>query len=481
MLTWFEKNAPIRTKFNTLLAIYGGLSGLALLASIWASYGGGAVAIGIASACFLATLVVAVVSRERVCQPYVNTVVRMEGLAAGDLDSPIGYMDHEDCVGRMTKAMTTFRQNAIAVAEAAASQQKVVSLLTEGLSKLAANDLAQRYTEPFPSGYEELRHNFNNALDAMSQALGAVTNAVSNIASGSEEIRAASDNLAMRTEQQAAALEETNAAMNRVTSMVQENARSATQVSSSITDAHSEASEGGRVVGQAVEAMGAIQRSSQEITSIINVIDGIAFQTNLLALNAGVEAARAGDAGKGFAVVANEVRALAQRSADAAKEIKVLITKSTEQVEEGVNLVGETGRALDEIVSRVADVKTVVSQISALAEQQARDLESINASVSQMDKMTQQNAAMVEESTAAARSLADEAVGLNSLVSVFRINDNGQPAARVLPHAGRSRSGARNALSDAAAQSRPREVGRIPATAGSLALKADPEQDWSEF
>lgn len=248
--------------------------------------------------------------------------------------------------------------------------------------------------------------------------------------------------------------------------MVKETATSAAQVTTAITDAHREASEGGRVVEQAVDAMGAIERSAQEITQIINVIDGIAFQTNLLALNAGVEAARAGDAGKGFAVVANEVRALAQRSAEAAKDIKALIMTSGQQVEQGVNLVGETGSMLNRIVVRVGEISALISSISESTEIQAAGLQQVNSAVGDMDKVTQQNAAMVEESTAAARSLASEADELANLVARFVLD--GESAAEGLE--------TRAAIVEPMSA----RVSAGPVVRGNLALAAD-EDDWSEF
>jgi methyl-accepting chemotaxis protein len=348
---------------------------------------------------------------------------------------------------------------------------------------MAENDLTCRIDRELPGDYARIGENFNSALESLGQAIAAVSGAASGIAIGSEEIRSASDDLASRTEQQAAALAETTAAMSRVTGMVQENARNAADVTISMTNAHKEATDGGRIVGEAVEAMGAIQKSSQEIAQIINVIDAIAFQTNLLALNAGVEAARAGDAGRGFAVVANEVRALAQRSADAAKEIKDLITNSTLQVDRGVSLVGDTGKALTEIVSRVGDVTTVISQISKVAEQQAEDLEHVNATMGNMDMMTQQNAAMVEQSNAAARSLAGEAEQLTGLVTDFRVPGlAGGGAQRPARPVSRLPQTTTPRQVPAQPRTHARASSRAPQTSGSLALKADyAADDWSEF
>jgi methyl-accepting chemotaxis protein len=210
--------------------------------------------------------------------------------------------------------------------------------------------------------------------------------------------------------------------MRHVTASVSENAQGAEEMRATVGSAHQDASDGGAVVAKAVAAMGAIEKSSQEITSITEVINGIAFQTNLLALNAGVEAARAGDAGRGFAVVANEVRALAQRSADAAHNIKQLIATSNGQVAQGVDLVGETGKVLDRILRKIADINTLIADMASSASVQATSLQQVSATVGDMDIMTQQNAAMVEQSTAAARSLANEATELATLVGHFKLS-----------------------------------------------------------
>lgn len=238
---------------------------------------------------------------------------------------------------------------------------------------------------------------------------------------GANEVRSASDDLSQRTEQQAAGTEETAAAMDEITTGVRATAGGANRANAIVAAARKDTEQSGEVVRRAVDAMGAIERSSSEISEIIGVIDGIAFQTNLLALNAGVEAARAGDAGKGFAVVASEVRALAQRSADAAKDVKDRIQASTTQVGMGVDLVSETGRSLETICLRIVEISTLVSDIAASAEQQATGLQQVNTAVAHMDGTTQQNAAMVEQATAAARHLAAEAEVLAQEVAQFRL------------------------------------------------------------
>ncbi|MCW1401671.1 methyl-accepting chemotaxis protein [Novosphingobium sp. MW5] len=295
----------------------------------------------------------------------------------------------------------------------------VVDQLSGALSQLAKGDLTVRMPQ-LPREFAQAEQDFNAAVQSLQQTMSAVVGGIQSISTASSEIRAATDDLALRNEQQAASLEETAAAMNQVTGNVRQSATRTAEIQSTIAAAHAEASDGGTVVSRAISAMDEIESGALEITKIINVIDGIAFQTNLLALNAGVEAARAGDAGKGFAVVANEVRALAQRSADAAKDIKELITASTQQVAGGVKLVGETGELLSKIVVRVGEINEQVTEIASSTEGQAANLQQVNGAVSEMDRMTQQNAAMVEQSTAAARSLADDAGNLAELVGQFR-------------------------------------------------------------
>jgi methyl-accepting chemotaxis protein len=300
-----------------------------------------------------------------------------------------------------------------------AEQNAVVATLAESLTKLARGDLTARIEAEFNGRYREIKTDFNAAIDSLRDTMSGIATAAEGLQSGSNEIASASDDLSRRTEQQAASLEETAAALDEITATVRRSAEGAKQASAAATGARVDATRSGDVMRDAVSAMGEIEQSSSQITQIIGVIDEIAFQTNLLALNAGVEAARAGDAGRGFAVVAQEVRALAQRSADAAKEIKTLIASSTSQVERGVRLVGETGHALTGIVAKVAEMDTLISEIAQSSQEQATGLNQVNAAVNQMDQVTQQNAAMVEEATAAASNLKSEARELAKLVSSF--------------------------------------------------------------
>ena len=466
MLKDFYAHYPIRKKFDIILGVLVATAAVPAAHSAIALIGGNAGVLWellAELAVMMSVGAFVLYAKKAVCDPYVTTVVRMEGLAAGDLSSPIMFTDHSDCVGRLSRSMQVFKENAIAREKADASLRTVVSELTIGLENMNNGNLAFELSQPFEPELETLRKCFNQTIGQFAAVFAQAAKAADNVLTGASEIRTASDDLATRTEQQAASLEESAAAMREVTGMVQQTAQNAAEVGKQVGEAHSAATDGGAVVRRAVTAMDAIQKSSGEITNIIDVIDGIAFQTNLLALNAGVEAARAGDAGKGFAVVANEVRALAQRSADAAKDIKELITASTAGVSDGVALVDETGTVLLQISDRVAAINARVSEIASSAQAQALRLQQVNLAVNEMDKMTQQNAAMVEESNAAARSLAEEATDLSQVVQRFQTGNAVQA---------RQPAAARPARRAAAP--------RIPMVTGNLALTTS-DEDWSEF
>jgi methyl-accepting chemotaxis protein len=311
-------------------------------------------------------------------------------------------------------------------AERAATEREqaaVVSALADGLKRLCDGDLTATIEADFKGAYARIRDDFNTTASSLRGVLSTVLQATGAIRGGSDEISSASDDLSRRTEQQAASLEETAAALDQITATVKRSAEGAKQASDVASGARGEAERSGEVVREAVAAMHDIQESSTKISQIIGVIDEIAFQTNLLALNAGVEAARAGEAGKGFAVVAQEVRALAQRSAEAAKEIKALISSSGTHVDRGVKLVGDTGKALTAIVDRVTHIDSLVSEIATSAQEQSTGLGQVNTAVNQMDQVTQQNAAMVEEATAAAAQLKQEATELAQLLSRFEVGE----------------------------------------------------------
>jgi methyl-accepting chemotaxis protein len=363
-----------------------------------------------------------------VSRPIKILVGSMTRLARGDLDVDVAGSHRRDEIGFMARAVQIFKDNAVKLraseAESARIQverEAVVAALAGGLDRLAKGDLTGRLDQSFSAAYEKLRTDFNVTADSLHQALRTITQATGGITAGSNEIAQASDNLARRTEQQAANLEETASALSAITDQVRKMATGADEAARVVVTTRGTVLASGAVVQEAIDAMSKIKDSSQQISQIIGVIDEIAAQTNLLSLNAAIEAAGAGDAGRGFAVVAQEVRGLAQRSAEAAKEIKSLISASTAQVEGGVELVAKTGEALRDIVAKVTTIDALVREISVSSGEQATSLGEINSVMGQMDQVVQQNAAMVEESTAAAHALRLETQDLTAMVGRFRI------------------------------------------------------------
>ncbi len=351
----------------------------------------------------------------------------IDDIATGDYSQPGKHLGRADEVGHIARTVENLKQQ-LATAKALeqereaaqASQQHVVVTLNHALKQMSDGDLTHAITEAFSDEYESLRRHFNSTRATMVSIIDSVIESSERIRSSAEQISVSSGDLSQRTESQAATLEETAAAMEQLNSSVKFAAEGARQVESIVEETRNTAEESGKVVSDAVEAMSKIEASSIKISQILTLIDDIAFQTNLLALNAGVEAARAGEAGRGFAVVAAEVRALAQRSADAAQEIKHLISVSTEQVGSGVRLVGRTGEELEKIISRVETISKHVSGIAVGAEEQSTTLNEINTGVSQLDQVTQHNAAMVEETTAASQVLRNDATQLARVVAVFK-------------------------------------------------------------
>ncbi len=347
---------------------------------------------------------------------------RLKALGAGDYASPVSDVEVTDEIGEIARAAELFRTAAIAKQAADRQQAIVVDQLGGGLQALAARDLSKRIDTPFAPEYEILRSNFNRTAAELSSVMLQVAGAAETVSVGAQEIHGASNDLAKRNELQAARVEQTSAALGDVVGNVQNTAASAKEVQSVIAEANSQVAAGDEIVRQAVDTMASVEQSSQEVGNIITLIEGIAFQTNLLALNAGVEAARAGESGKGFAVVANEVRALAQRSADAANEIAALINASTEQVSRGVALVGQTGQSFARIMEQFSRIDTHVRTIAERSQGQADNLQQVSLASTDMGRMTQQNAAMVEQATAAASSLAQQSAELRQLVAAFTLH-----------------------------------------------------------
>lgn len=445
-----------------------------------------------------------------IAESITRAMERLEGatarLASGELDLEVPETRRTDEIGDMARAVEALRQSGLEKVrlEAAAEEnqatnerertereaikaqegealQAAVLALADGLGQLSAGNLTTHIGTPFVPALEKLRNDFNASVDRLRQLLSGIGVTAETIRSGSAEIRSASDDLSLRTEQQAASLEETSAALAEITANMEQAAKRAQEAGEVATVAKDDAEKSGVVVRNAVDAMSQIEQSSGKIVQIITVIDDIAFQTNLLALNAGVEAARAGDAGRGFAVVAQEVRELAQRSANAAREIKTLIDTSRNHVSSGVTLVNETGEALQTIEKHVLDIHQHVGAIVVAAEEQSVGLKQVNEAIGQMDRMTQQNAAMVEQTTASVHTLAKEAGGLSESLGAFSLGaatDAGVAAlkstARMMAESGSDAAAATPAPVRPAAPRRARQVVNGPAVAAA-------DADWEEF
>jgi methyl-accepting chemotaxis protein len=395
----------------------------------------------------------------RALKPLEEITGFMTNMASGDFTATVPYSDRRDEIGRIATAVEVFRQAGLEnqrlqaetdTARAEADHERalrdqdrlieaealrfVIEALGAGLHRLADCNMRMTLEDAFDPRFEPLRQNFNHSIATFQITLEKVMEETRRLLENSQEMQEASTNLASRTEQQAAALEQTSTALEQVTATVRASAQRTSDTRELVREAKNCALASGGVVRSAVSAMERIESASSEIGQIIGVIDEIAFQTNLLALNAGVEAARAGDAGKGFAVVAQEVRELAQRSANAARDIKGLIQKSSVEVSSGVQLVGETGQALDQIGDFVSRIDTNVDAIATAAREQAIGLQEIGDAINSIDQMTQQNAAMVEETTAISHTLAEGAVQLTTIVNRFQLKRPAEIRNRAVGH-----------------------------------------------
>ena len=385
--------------------------------------------------------------RKKVVRPLLGMADYMTRLAKGTYEEDVPFADRRDEIGEMAHAVAIFRASAIErqqarqredkarddaeaaraqqealEREADAKRQRVVEALAMGLDHIARGDLAFRLEEPLADEYEKLRADFNAAIASLSTTLKSISVATESVHGGARDITTAADDLARRTEQQAAALEQTSAALNGIVDAVRRTSEMSEKARAAVTAAKVQADGSDGIVRDAITAMDTIEQSSRQIGEIITMIDEIAFQTNLLALNAGVEAARAGEAGRGFAIVAQEVRGLAQRSTEAAKAIKGLISTSSAQIESGVGLVRHTGEAFSSIGQHVVRVTELVEAIATSAHDQSVSLREVNIAVGQMDQNTQQNAAMVDETTSASHALTDKAHDLERLVARFTLD-----------------------------------------------------------
>ena len=462
------------------------------------------------------------VATNELSRPIQTVTDTMKRLAGGDLDAEVPYAGRKDEIGEMAGAVAIFRQNAITVRDLNAQEQilreksadlqssiatvvhaaaagdfssritkdyqnedlnrfarsvnELVAGVEQGIAEtrrvigsLAEGDLTQTMDGSFRGAFAELQQNVNATLATLQRTMREVRASTDAINGNSGELRAASDDLSKRTEQQAAALEETSAALEEITATVKNSTERANEATVMVGEATQSAKQSGDIVRNAIGAMSRIEQASNEIGQIISVIDEIAFQTNLLALNAGVEAARAGEAGKGFAVVAQEVRELAQRAASAAKDIKSLITKSGGEVAVGVKYVQETGAALSDIENRVVTINDRIHAIATAAREQATGLQEISTAINQMDQVTQHNAAMVEETSAATHKLKSEADGLADLVARFRTGDAVQRISAV-------RADDRPVASPAR-----RMIGNVARAFGGGRTATAAQENWEEF
>ncbi|PIB90847.1 methyl-accepting chemotaxis protein [Caulobacter sp. FWC2] len=439
--------APVRLASGATWAVVADVSEAALLAPARKLALG--LAIGGLVLLAAALSVLAIASRKLIAKPLLGLRASVGELAEHRYDQPVAETDRADEIGAIARALETLRAE-LAKAQALRDQQDalrraadadrdraaaltmsideqtdVVRQVGEALAAVAEGDLSRRIAGPFAPVYEPLRADFNTAVQSLEQAIGEIAQAADAIGAASDTLSRSSTELAHRTERQAQGLERASGSLNAVTGAMGEAAAGADETRRLVASARGEADEGGGVVAEAARTMGEIDASSRQIGDIVGLIDEIAFQTNLLALNAGVEAARAGEAGRGFAVVAQEVRALAQRSADSARQIKGLIVQSNTRVEAGVAQVERTGAALHGVAGRMAGIDAAATRIASSVREQAQDLTSVNAEVAAIERFTQENLAMVDQARVADAALAGQGARLMELVGRFRLGRGG--------------------------------------------------------
>lgn len=424
---WFEADAPIRKK--TLIA-FCVTTAPALVLALAELIRGELIMAVLAVVLWAGVVVLAARMREAICVPYVSTVVRMEALAAGDLISPIAFSDYKDCVGRMARAMFTFRATAEAQERSAREQAEVVSCLRDALQRLRSGDLTGEIEADMPAAYAELKTNFNAALHALRALIGSVRESALSIRTGAHEIAQASEDLARRTEANAASLEHTSSAIGEMEQRLKAGASAAEETVRRADCAIGTVRDGRTIAGEAVQAMTSVSESARGIDSVIEGLDKIAFQTRVLAMNAAVEAGRAGEAGRGFAVVADLVSALAMRAEEEAGRARDQLTATQGDIGSAVSMVQRVDDAFSAISSDVDEVHALLERMAKDNVAQSKAIEGITTSINDMDRATQQNAAMVEETSAAARNLSAEIVTLASEATKFNTGDGPRSPAR---------------------------------------------------
>ena len=473
---WFRTIAPIRLK---LLVAFGSLTALTAMVGIVGVIMGDVITMVTGAIATLVAAGLGAIYRTAIADPYVTTVVRMEGLADGDLDSPIQFTDYQDCVGRITKGMLTFRDAAVEQKKQADEQAEVVRVLAAQLAKLSEGDLTAEVTAEFPPAYAELKTNYNEAVVRLREMISAVADSAEAIGTGSREIAQASEDLARRTESNAASLEETSASLAQIDERLRATASSGQKTVERADSAITVVNGGRSIANEAVQAMGRVSESAKGIDAVIEGLDKIAFQTRVLAMNAAVEAGRAGEAGRGFAVVADLVSALAMRAEEEAKLARDQLTVTQTDIGTAVNAVERVDGALAEITEGVGEVHNLLGTMAADNQTQSSSVTEITSAISSMDQSTQQNAAMVEETSAAARNLLSEVASLSERATLFQTGKPGassKPKVTVTAPASKARSVPAAASTPAKSYVSP--VAALPSSGTGNSAGMD---DWNDF